>query len=61
MAKQSFLDYTGLCEFWDNLKNYIKSQGVGVTTEDVQKMIDASDDGVKLSDDNGYEALEIGD
>ena len=58
MAKQSFLDYTGLCEFWDNLKNYIKSQGVGVTTEDVQKMIDASDNGLKLSSDNTYLPLD---
>lgn len=58
MAKQSFLDYTGLCEFWDNLKNYIKSQGIGVTTEDIQKMIDASDNGLKLSSDNTYLPLD---
>lgn len=58
MAKQSFLDYTGLCEFWDNLKIYIKSQGLGITTEDVQKMIDASDNGLKLSSDNTYLPLD---
>ena len=58
MTKKEFLDYTGFCIFWDNLKNYIESQGVGVTTEDVQKMIDASNNGLKLSDDNTYLPLD---
>lgn len=44
----------------DEMKKYIKSQGVGLTTDDVQNMIDASDKGIQISEDNTYEPLETG-
>lgn len=43
----------------EEVKKYIKSQGVGLTTDDVQEMIDASDKGIQISEDSTYEPLDM--
>ena len=44
----------------DELKKYIESKELftGLTEDDVQTMIDASDNSIKISEDNNYEPLE---
>lgn len=60
--KDEFLDLPGLgyfkTEYDKEIKTYIKSQGIGLTTEDVQEMIDTSDKGIQISEDNTYEPLD---
>lgn len=41
--KTQILTYTGLVIYDQKMKDYIKSQGIGVTLEDVQELIDASE------------------
>ena len=61
MAK-NFLDLAGLKhykeEYDKEIKDYIKNQGVGLTTEDVQELIDASNKGIQISEDSTFEPLE---
>ncbi len=42
----------------EEIKKYLKNQGVGLTTEEVQGMINASDKSIKVSKDNTYEPLD---
>ena len=60
--KDEFLNFSGLehykTEYDKEIKNYIKSQGVGLTVNEVQEMIDASDNGIQISEDNAYEPLD---
>lgn len=43
----------------EEIKKYIKDQGTGLTVEDVQSMIDKSNNSIKISTDNTYEPLEM--
>lgn len=43
----------------EEIKKYIKNQGTGLTTEDVQDMINESNNGIKISVDSTYEPLEM--
>ena len=60
MTKE-FLDIVGLQTFKTNydeeIKAYIKDQGIGLTVDDVQEMID-SVSGIQVSEDSTYEPLE---
>ena len=51
--KTEVLDKNGLIIYDEEIKKYIKKQGIGITEEQVQGMIE-----VKLSDDNTYEPLD---
>ena len=42
----------------EEIKKYIKNQGTGLTTEDVQDIINESNNGIKISVDSTYEPLE---
>lgn len=55
---EKVLTIEGLEFYNGQIKNYIKSQSGGLTAEEIQNMIDASDDGIKVSEDNTYEPLD---
>ncbi len=50
---------TELSIYDEEIKNYIKEQGGGLTAEEIQNMINASDNGIKVSTDNTYEPLDV--
>lgn len=42
----------------EEIKKYIKGQGVGLTIDDVKELIDVSDKGIQISEDSTYEPLD---